>query len=391
MNCIRDFGEHWGLRQTRDVRKVELSYVLAGGRPPEALIRNPLMDLLAAVRAQGSISGAARALCCSYRHVWGELKRWERELGYGLIVWDRGQPARLTEFAAKLLWAERQAQARLAPQIAALHADLERAFALAFDTEANVLVVRASHDTALALLAEHCLPARLHLDIRFSGSADALSELKAGRCAIAGFHLPPRTAASGLFARTYKPLLHPDRHELLGFARRVQGLAVSRGNPFELATIADVAARRARFVNRPHGTGTRLLLDALCEQHGVAPSALIGYVHEEPSHAAVAQAVAAGAADTGLCIEAAARSRDLDFVPLLWEDYFLVCDRSMLEQPALLALRAVLRSESWLKRLATLAGYAPARSGELLPLRSVLPWWGERAGKPGRGGRKAGR
>jgi putative molybdopterin biosynthesis protein len=374
------------------VHKVELSYVLASGRAPEALIGNPLMDLLAAVRAQGSISGAARALGQSYRHIWGELKRWEQELGQRLIVWDRGQPAQLTDFADKLLWAERQAQARLAPQIAALHADLERVFALAFDASASVLVVRASHDTALALLGEHCMPARLHLDTRFTGSVDALEELKAGRCAIAGFHLPPRLAVDSLFTRTYKPLLHPERHQLIGFARRVQGLAVARGNPLDLHTIADVAARRARFVNRPTGTGTRLLLDALCEQQGVAPSALAGYDNEEPSHAAVAQAVAAGQADTGLCIEAAARSRDLDFVPLLWEDYFLVCNKAMLAQPAIRALQAVLRSESWLKRITTLAGYAPARSGEVLTLREVLPWWDKRtAGAPRRGPRKVGR
>ncbi len=378
--------------QTHVVHKVELSYVLASGRAPEALIRNPLMDLLAAVRAQGSISGAARALGQSYRHVWGELKRWEQELGHRLIVWDRGQPARLTEFADKLLWAERQAQARLAPQIAALHSDLERAFAMAFDTSASVLVLRASHDSALALLGEHTMPARLHLDIRFTGSADALHELNAGRCAIAGFHLPPRTMSDSLIARTYKPLLHPERHQLIGFARRVQGLAVARGNPFDLKTIADVAARSARFVNRPTGTGTRLLLEALCEQHGVAPSALVGYENEEPSHAAVAQAVAAGQADTGLCIEAAARSRDLDFVPLLWEEYFLVCDKATLTQPAIRTLQAVLRSEAWLRRISTLVGYAPARSGEALALRDVLPWWGERADRgPYRGLRRAGR
>jgi putative molybdopterin biosynthesis protein len=373
------------------VHKVELSYVLASGRAPEALIRNPLMDLLAAVRAEGSISGAARALGQSYRHVWGELKRWEKELGHRLIVWDRGQPARLTEFADKLLWAERQAQARLAPQITALHSDLERAFAMAFDTSATVLVLRASHDSALALLGEHCMPARLYLDIRFTGSADALQELNAGRCAIAGFHLPPRTTTDSLIARTYQPLLHPERHRLIGFARRVQGLAVARGNPLNLRTIADVAVRGARFVNRPTGTGTRLLLDAQCEQHGVARSSLVGYDNEEPSHAAVAQAVAAGQADTGLCIEAAARSRDLDFVPLLWEDYFLVSDKATLAQPAVRTLQTVLRSESWLRRLSTLAGYAPARSGEALSLPDVLPWWGERAAVGSkRGARKAG-
>jgi putative molybdopterin biosynthesis protein len=374
------------------VHKVELSYVLASGRAPEALIRNPLMDLLAAVRAEGSISGAARALGQSYRHVWGELKRWEKELGHRLIVWDRGQPARLTEFADKLLWAERQAQARLAPQIAALHSDLERAFAMAFDTSATVLVLRASHDSALALLGEHCMPARLYLDIRFTGSADALHELNAGRCAIAGFHLPPRTSTDSLIARTYKPLLHPERHRLIGFARRVQGLAVARGNPLDLHTIADVAARGARFVNRPTGTGTRLLLDAQCEQHGVARSSLVGYDNEEPSHAAVAQSVVAGQADAGLCIEAAARSRGLDFVPLLWEDYFLVCDKATLAQPAVRTLQTVLHGESWLRRLSTLAGYAPARSGEALSLPDVLPWWGERAAvRSKRGVRKAGR
>jgi putative molybdopterin biosynthesis protein len=380
------------LRQTHIVHKVELSYVLASGRAPEALIRNPLMDLLAAVRAQGSISGAARVLGQSYRHVWGELKRWEQELGQRLIVWERGQPARLTEFADKLLWAERQVQARLAPQIAALHFDLERAFAMAFDPSASILLLSASHDNALALLAEHCIPARLHLDIRFTGSSNALSALVAGHCAIAGFHLPPRTTPDSLIARSYKPLLHPERHQLIGFARRVQGLAVARGNPLGLQSIADVVARSARFVNRPAGTGTRLLLDALCEQHHVVRSALVGYENEEPSHAAVAQAVAAGQADTGLCIEAAARSRDLDFVPLLWEEYFLVCDKATLEQPAVRALQAVLRSESWSRRLSTLAGYAPARSGEALSLRDVLPWWGERAQRGSKQGlRRAGR
>ena len=58
------------------LHKVELSYSLAARRSPSDRIRNPLMDLLHAVREQGSISSAARSLDLSYRHVWGELKRW---------------------------------------------------------------------------------------------------------------------------------------------------------------------------------------------------------------------------------------------------------------------------------------------------------------------------
>ena len=70
------------------MHKVELSYLLVAQRGKDALIRNPSMDLLHAVREQGSISKAARALELSYRHVWGALKAWEKTLGRSLIVWD---------------------------------------------------------------------------------------------------------------------------------------------------------------------------------------------------------------------------------------------------------------------------------------------------------------
>lgn len=56
------------------MRKIELSYSLTapqdGQTPPSALLRNPMMDVLHAVRSSGSISGAARELDLSYRHVW---------------------------------------------------------------------------------------------------------------------------------------------------------------------------------------------------------------------------------------------------------------------------------------------------------------------------------
>src|SRR3954468_23379723 len=152
------------------MRKVELSYAF-GGRRADGAIRNALMDLLHAVREHGSISAAARALGLSYRHVWGELRRWEAELAHPLIVWEKGQRARIAPFGEKLLWAERQAQARLAPQIEALHRNLDRAFAGAFDDTAQVLPLFASHDDGLSLLRGFAVQqARLHLDVRFCGS-----------------------------------------------------------------------------------------------------------------------------------------------------------------------------------------------------------------------------
>ena len=361
------------------MHRISLHYALGTAAAP-ALIRNPLLDLLQAVSAQGSISAAARALGLSYRHVWGELKRWEGELGQPLIVWEKGQAARLSEFGAKLLLAERQVQARLLPQIEALRADLERAFAIAFDDSVHVLSFHASHDEALAALGDEARAGGLHLDVRFTGSVDAIRALNEGRCTLAGFHVrlpavPGSRLSSSHSQRTYKPLLRPGLHKLIGFARRSQGLIVARGNPLRLRGLFDLARPGVRFVNRARGTGTRVVLDELLGELGVAPSAIHGYAVDEPSHAAVAQAVATGQADAGFGIEASARSRGLDFVPLVEEAYFLACLKSTLEQPATRALLAVLRTAQWQQRLAQLPGYAPMQSGEVLSMSRVLPWW----------------
>lgn len=369
------------------MHRIHFHYTLGRDSAP-ALVRNPLIDLLQAVSAQGSISAAARALDLSYRHVWGELKRWEDELGQALVTWEKGQPAQLTAFATKLMWAERQAQVRLAPQIAALRGDLEHAFAVAFDDSAHVLTLYASHDDAIASLREYALasdpdaPAHhgdghgpLHLDVRFCGSLDAIRALNEGRCEIAGFHTLQNPAANSLAARAYKPLLKPGQHKIIGFAQRTQGLIVARGNPLALSSLQDVQRSGARFVNRARGTGTRVLLEELMASDGLMAAQIKGFDHTEPSHAAVAHTVAAGQADVGLGIEVAARRQGLDFVALVIENYHLVCLRSALDKPATQALRHLLRSAEWQQQLAAMAGYRPVHSGEVLPLRQLLPWW----------------
>ena len=359
------------------MHRLQFHYTLSSDSSP-AQVRNPLIDLLQAVAQAGSISAAARALKLSYRHVWGELKRWENVLGHELIVWEKGQAARLTEFADKLMWAEAQAQARLAPQIEALRSDLERTFAVAFDDSAHVVTLYASHDDALGNLREHALQqdgGPLHLDIRFTGSVDAIRALNEGRCVMAGFHTRPKPAAGSLAEHTYKPLLQPGLHKIIGFAQRSQGLMVAPGNPLGLGSLRDVASTGARFVNRALGTGTRVLLDELLAQAGLQPAQIKGYAHTEPSHTAIAQAVASGMADAGLGIELAARSKGLHFIPLITENYHLVCLKSALEQPAIQALCQLLESPAWQQALAAMPGYAPSDCGNVLSLSQVLPWW----------------
>jgi putative molybdopterin biosynthesis protein len=365
------------------MHRIQLYYLLAATRGDDALIRNPLMDMLHAVREQGSISKAAETMGLSYRTVWGSLKDWEKTLDRELIVWEKGQCAQLTAFGEKLLWAERQAQARLAPQIEALRGDIERAFSTAFDDSAQLLTLYASHDTALSRLREHARTHDLHLDIRFMGSVDAIAALNAGRCMMAGFHTLDQPGRQSIAARTYRRLLKPGLHKLIGFAHRTQGLIVAKGNPLQLTALADLKRPGLRYVNRAEGTGTRVLLDQLLADAGMGGDDLHGYATREPSHAAVAQSIASGAADAGLGIETAAREKGLDFVPLVQERYHLVCLKSELDFPPVQSLLAILKGPAWQVMLHDLPGYRgdAARSGEVLALRSVLPWWSYRAAK----------
>ena len=367
-------------------RGVHLQYSFAPTDQRGAALHNPLFDLLSAVHEHGSIQHAAKALGASYRHIWGTLKRWEETLGEPLVTWAQGQPARLTPFADRLLWAEKRARTRLTPQIEALRADLERVLAEALDGSQHVLTIFASHDLALPLLRDLAHQAHgLHIDLRFAGSVDALAALAQGRCRVAGFHVPALPDGSRQFAAAMKPLLKPGLHKLIGCVRRTQGLMVRPGNPLGIAGLADLAQRAdrpLRFVNRQAGSGTRLLMDHLLAAQGLAPEAITGWhLPPEDSHLAVAAAVAGGAGDAGPGIEAAARAFGLGFVPLVDEDYFLVCLKDALDHPAVLKLRAALEGPAWATALATLPGYMPTQGGQVLSLTQALPWWHFRSPK----------
>jgi len=364
------------------MHRVQLTYTLGAQNPAQRDLHHPLMALLGALHDTGSISGAARELELSYRHVWGELKRWEAELGQTLVLWVKGQPALLSPFGEKLLWAERRAQARLAPQIEALRSELEQAFAIAFDERAGVIPITASHDDALPLLrALAQREARLHLDIRFSGSVDALAALNDGRCLMAGFHALIESPLRSPTALVYRPMLKPGQHKLVAFAQRIQGLMVAASNPLALAGLADLTRPGVRFANRARGTGTRVVFDELLARQKIAAATIAGHEQTEPSHRSAAEAVASGAADAAFGIEAAARARGLDFVPLACEQYFLVTLQHALDQPPVQALLALLKSEAWRAQLGALPGYSAQGSGEVLSLRRVLPWWRYRTPK----------
>jgi putative molybdopterin biosynthesis protein len=211
-----------------------------------------------------------------------------------------------------------------------------------------------------------------------------LQALAHGRCDVAGFHVPrlaPGTLPS--YARPLKGLLKPGRHKLIASHRRVQGLIVARGNPMKVLGVSDLMRPGLRFVNRQPGSGTRLLTEQLLAAEGIAPERVHGFHGPcEDTHVAVAAAVASGAADVGVGIEAAAVQFGLPFIALAEEDYYLVCLKEALEQPAVVRLRELLASPDWRDALEPLDGCAAHEAaGSVLALTRALPWWHYRAPK----------
>lgn len=361
---------------------VKLAYTFDRQAGVRSQLDNPLFDILSAVHATGSVGQAAARLQLSYRHVWGELKKWETVLAASLIAWERGKRARLSPFGEKLLFAEQRARMRVQPQVDKLIAEMEREFALAFDPNVHVIPMIASHDLALPRLKDFMArDARLYLDLQFRGSMECIAALSRGECLLAGFHVSEDRAPGSMTQKAFKALLKPGRHKLINFVGRQQGLMVAAGNPKRIAGVQDLARAGVRFVNRQPHSGTRLAVEQLLAQAGIDPAQVQGFDSAEPTHLAVAAAVASGLADAGFGIQAAAAGFGLDFIPLMREQYYFVCLKEAVDAAPIVKLRELLGRSEWQGLIGDLPGYDTGGAGQVISLSRALPWYAFRKPK----------
>jgi putative molybdopterin biosynthesis protein len=106
-----------------------------------------------------------------------------------------------------------------------------------------------------------------------------------------------------------------------------------------------------------------VLLDHELGKLGMDPQAIDGYAREEPTHLAVAATIAAGRADAGLGIMAAAKAFGLGFVPVTREPYDLVIAPGALDSPQLAPLWSLLRSDRFQSAVTELGGYSAKEMG----------------------------
>jgi putative molybdopterin biosynthesis protein len=227
------------------------------------------------------------------------------------------------------------------------------------DAVERTIVAIGSHDLVLDLAAS-LLRARDPAHTLVSGPVGSLGGLVAlrdGLCHVAGCHLlDPETGDYTLpWIRRVLPGMEV---EVIRLVHREQGLIVARGNPANVEGLQDLA--RVRYVNRQRGAGTRVLLDHELGRHGIEPAAVDGYEREEPTHLAVAAAVAAGRADAGLGVMAAARAFELDFVPVAREPFDLVMAPG---EPAVAPLLELLEDADFRAQVEALGGYSTEETG----------------------------
>jgi len=231
----------------------------------------------------------------------------------------------------------------------------------------NTIVAVGSHDNTLDVLADELKAGTTNLSLSSShvGSMGGLMAVKRGACHIAGSHL--LDTENGTYNVSYLDKYMPGRNvRLVNLVMRDQGLIVPRGNAKGISGIEDLARDDLAFINRQGGSGTRILLDYKLGQLGLDPARINGYDTEEYTHMSVAVAVLSGTVDVGLGIFAAARALDLDFIPVVTEQYDLVIPQEYFESEKIQALMDIINTDTFKTRVESLGGYSTEKTGQVI-------------------------
>lgn len=331
-----------------------------------------MLGVLNEIRKTGKITSAANDAHLSYRHVWNLIEHWTLFFGVPLVETQRGKGTRLTTFGEKLVWAGERMQARLGPQLENLAQELVTEIKPFLQQRPSVIRVHASHGFAVSKLRELLdREPGIGVDLRYVSNQHSLVSLAQGACDLSGVHLP-RGALRAEGIQACKEWLDPRQDRVISLVTREMGLMVKRSNPLGIGSLEDIARTNARFVNRDHDSGTRLLFNQLLTLHGVDETTINGAQQIEFTHAAVAAYVASGMADVSFGVEAAARQFGLDFIRLLTEDYFFVCRQTFLETEPMQRVLDLMKGTEFHQAVAALPGYEATNTGVVYTVREFL-------------------
>ena len=196
------------------------------------------------------------------------------------------------------------------------------------------------------------------------GSMGGLRALRQNLCHIASSHLLQEDEQEYNFDYAFQELdLIP---AVVNFCRREQGILVAAGNPKKISGVADLAGAGITIVNRPLGTGTRLLLDRELKKAGIEGEKIDGYVNEVHRHLDVGLEIVAGRADAGPGIGAVAGLLNIGFIPIRWERFDLMILKDRFFDEGIQRFLSLLHEAQFHRVAETLNGYDISMSGKMV-------------------------
>lgn len=196
------------------------------------------------------------------------------------------------------------------------------------------------------------------------GSMGGLKSLRQGLCHIGVCHLLQDDNQEYNFDFAEQEL--EKSPVFVNFSKREQGLLVAKGNPKGIQGVEDLARDDVRMVNRPLGTGTRLLLDYEIAKSEIASKQITGYRREVSRHLDAGLEVFGGKVDTAPAIRAIAGMLGLDFIPLRWERFDLLIARDRFFERTIQNFIGLLHEKSFSAQASELEGYDVSLCGKML-------------------------
>ena len=231
----------------------------------------------------------------------------------------------------------------------------------------NTIVITGSHDNTLDILADQIKEVSCDISVSSShvGSMGGLMAIKKGACHMAGAHL--LDPEDGSYNISYiKKYLPNQKVWIINLVMRDQGLIVAKTNPKNIQSIQDLKDKGLKFINRQPGSGTRILFDYKLKSLGLSIHDIQGYENDEYTHMSGAVSVLSGRVDAGLGIHAAARALDLDFIPIVTEEYDLIIPDRFYKTPKIQTLLKIIQTEKFKDRIQSLGGYGTQKTGKII-------------------------
>ena len=232
------------------------------------------------------------------------------------------------------------------------------------DARRRTICIAGSHDLALNILTNTLKKRDNKAEIQVTnvGSLGGLIALQEGHAHLAGIHLLDEETGEYNFPYI-KRILPNTEIAVVHLVDRIQGLMFLSGNPKQIKGIADLTRPDITFINRQKGAGTRVLLDINLHRLGISASGINGYQREVDTHLAAGLNVVHGESDVTLGIEAAARSCNLDFLPLFRERYDLVIPMCNYRSRLLAPLLNIVTNEEFRSVINEAGGYDTTETG----------------------------